>query len=117
MLVGKTIHHVENSKDLTQEMAEVLIEEHEIFCRQIDITTYQIRKIKADTSLCLFADDFNSHDVVSLFTNVPIPQAMDVVRNRLEEDDILKSRTLFSIKDIMSLLEFFLPSNYYVLCV
>ena len=28
------------------------------FRRQIDITTYQIRKIKADTSLCLFADDF-----------------------------------------------------------
>ena len=27
------------------------------FRRQIDITTYQIRKIKADTSLCLFADD------------------------------------------------------------
>ena len=25
--------------------------------RQIDITTYQIRKIKADTSLCLFADE------------------------------------------------------------
>ena len=28
-----------------------------LYRRQIDITTYQIRKIKADTSLCLFADD------------------------------------------------------------
>ena len=28
-----------------------------IIRRQIDITTYQIRKIKADTSLCLFADE------------------------------------------------------------
>ena len=27
--------------------------------RQIDITTYQIRKIKADTSLCLFADEIS----------------------------------------------------------
>ena len=26
-------------------------------CRQIDITTYQIRKIKADMSLCLFGDE------------------------------------------------------------
>lgn len=28
-----------------------------IFRRQIDIPTYQLRKINADTSLCLFADD------------------------------------------------------------
>ena len=28
-----------------------------LYRRQIDITTYQIRKIKADTLLCLFADD------------------------------------------------------------
>ena len=27
--------------------------------RQIDITTYQIRKVKADTSLCLFSDEIN----------------------------------------------------------
>ena len=55
-LVGNTIHHVKNSKDLAQEMSEVLIEEDAIF---------------------------NSHDVVSLFTNVPIQQAIDVVRQRL----------------------------------
>ena len=30
---------------------------HKKYRRQIDITTYQIRKIKADTSLCLFGDD------------------------------------------------------------
>ena len=30
-LVGNTIHHVKNSKDLAKEMSEVLIEEDEIF--------------------------------------------------------------------------------------
>ena len=34
------------------------------FRRQIDITTYQIRKIKADTSLCLFADDLFQKNVL-----------------------------------------------------
>ena len=33
--------------------------EASIIRRQIDITTYQIRKIKADTSVCLFADEFD----------------------------------------------------------
>ena len=33
-------------------------------CRQIDITTYQIRKIKADTSLCLFADEMFTRAVL-----------------------------------------------------
>ena len=32
--------------------------------RQIDITTYQIRKIKADTSLCLFADEFKGECII-----------------------------------------------------
>ena len=38
-------------------MSSRVISQLSIGC-QIDITTYQIRKIKADTSLCLFADDY-----------------------------------------------------------
>ena len=86
-LVGNTIHHVKNSKDLAQEMSEVLIEEDEIF---------------------------NSHDVVSLFTNVPIQQAIDVVRQRLNDDTSLKNRTLLSVDNIMELLEFILTTTYFM---
>ena len=32
---------------------------------------------------------FNSHDVVSLFTNTPIDQSLDVLRSRLVNDSTL----------------------------
>ena len=44
-LVGQSEHHVANSKDLADNLAEIIIEEGE---------------------------EFISHDVVSLFTNTPI---------------------------------------------
>ncbi|XP_072017874.1 uncharacterized protein [Amphiura filiformis] len=59
-LVGGTEHHVQNSKHLAEGLAEVMIEEEEIF---------------------------NSHDVVSLFTNTPIEQSLQVIiiATRLKE--------------------------------
>ena len=35
----------------------------------------------------------NFHDVVSLFTNVPIKKAEEVIRKKLEEDRKLSDRT------------------------
>ena len=32
----------------------------------------------------------NSHDVVSLLTNTPIDQVLDIVKHRLENEDVLK---------------------------
>ena len=37
--------------------------------RRIDITTYQIRKIKADTSLCLFADEMRELQKLSIINH------------------------------------------------
>ena len=37
-----------------------------------------------------------SFDVSSLFTNVPIGEAIDIIRDRLEEDDSLEDRTPLS---------------------
>ena len=86
-LVGTTEHHVLNSKHLSESLAEVMIEEGEIF---------------------------NSHDVVSLFTNTPIDQSLDVIRSRLENDSTLGQRTLLSVEDIMQLLKFVLTTTYFL---
>ena len=74
-----------NSKHLADSLAEVMIEEGEIF---------------------------NSHDVVSLFTNTPIAESLDVIRDRLERDDTLKKRT--SLSDIWDLLRFVLTTTYFL---
>ena len=85
-LVGKTKFHVKNSKHLAEDLREVILEDDEMLC---------------------------SHDVVSLFTNTPIPQALEIIRERLTEDATLKKRTLLSVPDIMELLEFVLTTTYF----
>ena len=86
-LVGTTEHHVLNSKHLAEDMAEVFIEEGEIF---------------------------NSHDVVSLFTNTPIKESLDVIKNRLQNDKDLKQRTLLLVDDVIELLRFVLTTTYFL---
>ena len=65
-LVGKSEHHLNNSKHLAKEMISVMVEEDEMFI---------------------------SHDVVSLFTNTPIDLALQVIREWLEGDTELHTRT------------------------
>ena len=55
----------------------------------------------------------NSHDVVSLFMNVPLTQAMSVIRKRLESDNTLHERTNLLTADFISLLEFVLSTTYF----
>ena len=57
---------------------------------------------------------FNSHDVVSLFTNTPIVQSLDVIRSRLEKDSDLNKRTLLTVDDIIELLRFVLTTTYFL---
>ena len=45
-----------------------------------------------------------SFDVSSLFTNVPIGEAVDIIRDRLEEDDSLEDGTSLSSKRVAVLL-------------
>ena len=76
-----------NSKHLAEGLAEVMIEEGEIF---------------------------NSHDVVSLFTNTPTVQLLNVIRSRLEKDSDLNKRTLLPVDDITELLRFVLTTTYFL---
>ncbi|XP_072030152.1 uncharacterized protein, partial [Amphiura filiformis] len=85
-LIGNTEHHVKNSKELAEDLSGVCIEDNEIF---------------------------NSHDVVSLFTNTPIKEALDVIKKRLVEDKYLKLRTKLEVDDIIELLEFILTTTYF----
>ena len=86
-LVGKTKYHVQNSKQLAGEMKEVQLEEDDMFV---------------------------SHDVVSLFTNTPIPQSTEIISNKLKKDKTLKKRTLLAPEDIVELLEFVLTTTYFM---
>ncbi|XP_072037656.1 uncharacterized protein [Amphiura filiformis] len=90
-LVGNTQHHVKNSKQLSEDLAKVVIDEEDIL---------------------------NSHDVVSLFTNTPIDQVLDIVQRRLENENILRvynRETGFKLasKDVVELLEFILTTTYF----
>ncbi|XP_072017194.1 uncharacterized protein [Amphiura filiformis] len=85
-LIGNTERHVKNSKELAEDLSGVCIEDNEIF---------------------------NSHDVVSLFTNTPIKEALDVIKKRLVEDKDLKLRTKLEVDDIIELLEFILTTTYF----
>ncbi|XP_072039403.1 uncharacterized protein [Amphiura filiformis] len=85
-LVGTTEHHVTNSKQLAEELTGVLIDDGDIF---------------------------NSHDVVSLFTNTPIDKTLEIIRDRLTKDTTLPERTRLNATDIMELLEFILTTTYF----
>ena len=67
--------------------------------------TAQFRKQLRDLQ---FKEDeiINSHDVVSLFTNVPINKVMAVIRKQLEGNKTLKKGPNLTPDDVMSLLEF-----------
>ena len=82
--MGNTDHHVKNSKELAKDLAQM--------------------KLEDDEKLVSF-------DVVSLFTKVPIPQAMDIVEKKLE-DTKLAERTNLEVDDIIQLLKFLCSTTY-----
>ena len=85
-LMGNTCHHLKNSKELTDKLKDKKVPENMVLI---------------------------SHDVVSLFTNVPIPEALKVIKSRLVSDTTLKDRTNLNVDDIMDLLEFVCQKTYF----
>ena len=85
-MVGNSEHHVVNSKTLAEEMVGVMVDDGDIF---------------------------NSHDVVSLFTNTPIDKCLDIIKECLDNDNTLKNRTKLNSDDIIELLKFVLTTTYF----
>ena len=77
-LIGKYSHHVNNTKEFTDEINNTKFEEGEY------ITSY---------------------DVTALFTSVP---TLEIIKKRLEHDTYLPNRLIMTAADIIELLRFFL---------
>jgi hypothetical protein len=58
-------------------------------------------------------DTLVSFDVVSLFTNVPVDEALQVISNKLHNDDTLAERSALQAEAIMELLEVCLKTTYF----
>jgi hypothetical protein len=54
-----------------------------------------------------------SFDVVSLFTNVPVEEVLQVIRNRLTTGPSLPERSPLQVEDVMELLDICLKTMYF----
>ena len=86
-LVGLSSHHLQNTKDFIQQLKEV--------------------KLQQDETII-------SYDIKALFTSVPIQSVLDIIKNKLENDQQLQQRTSMTVSHITSLLEYCLRSTYFV---
>ena len=85
-LVGKTKYHVKNTTHFRKDICDLCVGNDELM---------------------------NSHDVVSLFTNIPIQVEMIVIRDRLEKIKTLSECTDLSADNIMRLLKFVMSTTYF----
>ena len=86
-LFGNSIHHVNSSKEFAEE----------------------IRNIKLERGECL-----TSFDVTAFNTSIPVVDAIEVIKRRLDQDTELPRRTTWSPDNILKLLEFCLVNTYFL---
>ena len=58
-------------------------------------------------------DRFISFDVESLYTNVPVKEALNIIQIRLEQDQTMENRTSFPVNAIIKLLECCVNNSYF----
>ena len=68
----------------------------------------KISSVKIDSNDCLV-----SFDVKSLFTQVPVQDALGIIKDRLEHDESLSDRTAMTPQQVCSLTELCLRSTYF----
>ena len=86
-LVGMSAHHVQNTRDFVEQLKDVRLKQGE----------------------CII-----SYGVTALFTSVPIQPVVNIIKQRLANDEELQQRTTMSISHIINLLEFCLKSTSFV---
>ena len=69
----------------------------------------EIRNIKLERGECL-----TSFDVTALYTSIPVADAIEVIKRRLEQDTGLPRRTTWPSENILKLLEFCLVNTYFL---
>ena len=85
-LVGRSPHHITSTQDFVE----------------------QAKQIKLEPGECL-----SSYDVSALFTSVPIDPALNIIKDLLNMDTILKERTGMEVSGIILLLDFCLKHTYF----
>ena len=79
-------HHIRNTADFVQQLKGITLKAYEAMV---------------------------SYDVSALFTSVLIDPAINIIRRKLELDQVLHLRTSMSVEQIISLLEFCLKTTYF----
>ena len=86
-LVGQSPHHLKNTQHFIQQLQGKKLEPGEVI---------------------------TSFDVKALFTSVPVQPAIQIVKQRLQQDNTLPQRISMFIPQITSLLEFCLTNTYFL---
>ena len=86
-LVGQSPHHLKNTQYFIQQLQGKKLEPGEVI---------------------------TSFDVKALFTSVPVQPVIQIVKQRLQQDNTLPQRTSMSIQQITILLEFCLTNTYFL---
>ena len=86
-LVGNCSHHVNNSKEFAEEIRNIMLERGEC------ITLFY---------------------VTALYTSIPVAEAIEVIKRRLQQDTELPRRTTWLPDNILKLMEFCLFNTYFL---
>ena len=86
-LVGNTIHSVKNSKELVDKLKGLVVPP---------------------------GQKLVSYDVKTLFTSVPVDQALNVIERKLRQDLTLPDRSELNVDQLIQLLEYCLTTTYFV---
>ena len=87
LLMGKTEHHVRNSKEFAE----------------------YVQSLKVGPE-----EEIRSYDVLALFTSVPVDKAFEIIRKRLQDDITLPNRTPLSPYDVIAVLDKCLKGTYFL---